>query len=202
MAHDTLQHKSIRLLYSFKFLRGMRGSCRSFRKISVNTIFALFGKKFTERAGSIITRSAGETFEFGKRLGETLGEGDLLALSGPLGAGKTVIAKGIGRGLDVEEEILSPSFNIVLVYKGRLTYRHVDFYRLKAGREAADIGMEEYLEGDGVTVVEWADRFPEWLPEERLSIDISFLKGDERRVELKPAGRRFKKLVENIMRRK
>lgn len=149
-----------------------------------------------------MTKSAGETFELGRVLGSLLDSGDVVGLSGPLGAGKTVLAKGIGKGLGVKEEVLSPSFNIVLEYSGRVIFRHVDFYRLRSEREAGDMGMEEYIGQDSVTVIEWAEKFPAVLPAEHLKVDISFLREDERKISFKPHGRRFEKIVIDLIRRK
>jgi len=142
--------------------------------------------------------SAAETFALGELLGRLLRSGDVVALVGPLGVGKTVLAKGIGRGLDVHEEVLSPSFNIVLEYSGRLPYRHVDFYRLKDAGEAFDIGIEESIEGEGVTVIEWADRIMGVLPAERLRVDMAFGEGDERGISLEPRGRHFQNIVRSV----
>lgn len=149
-----------------------------------------------------MTKSDKETFELGRVLGTLLDSGDVVGLSGPLGAGKTVLAKGIGRGLGVREEVLSPSFNIVLEYVGRVLFRHVDFYRLRSDKEASDMGMEEYIGGDAVTVIEWADKLPTVLPPEHLKVNISFLREDERKISFKPYGRRFEKIVIDLIRRK
>jgi tRNA threonylcarbamoyladenosine biosynthesis protein TsaE len=134
----------------------------------------------------------------GERLGRLLRAGDVIALVGPLGVGKTVLAKGIGRGLLVREEVLSPSFNIVLEYAGRLPYRHIDFYRLKDAGEAFDIGIEEYVEWEGVTVIEWADRIASMLPSEHLRVDMAFRAGDERGILLRPRGRHFNNIMRSI----
>lgn len=149
-----------------------------------------------------MTKSDKETFELGRVLGTLLDSGDVVGLFGPLGVGKTVLAKGIGRGLGVREEVLSPSFNIVLEYVGRVLFRHVDFYRLRSDKEASDMGMEEYIGGDAVTVIEWAEKLPTVLPSEHLKVNISFLREDERKISFKPHGRRFEKIVIDLIRRK
>lgn len=149
-----------------------------------------------------MTRNAQETLELGKVLGSLFDSGDVAGLSGPLGAGKTVLAKGIGAGLGVKEEVLSPSFNIVLEYRGRVLYRHVDFYRLRSETEVSDMGMEEYIGANSVTVIEWAEKFPAMLPAEHLKIEISFLWENERKISFKPYGKRFEKIVIDLIRRK
>ena len=144
----------------------------------------------------IITFDPERTRAIGEALGRLLEAGDVVALAGPLGAGKTVFAKGIAKGLGVVEEVTSPSFNIVIEYKGRAPVYHVDFYRLYAESEAIDVGAEEYIYGDGVTILEWADRFPGLLPEERLDVEINFgRRNKERILAFMPLGSRMKEIA-------
>ena len=106
----------------------------------------------------------------GAVLGSLTAPGDVIALAGPLGAGKTRLAQGIARGLGIVEPVPSPTFNLLLVHPGELPLYHFDLYRLERPSELEDIDFYETLEADGVSVIEWADRFPEELPEERLDV--------------------------------
>ena len=109
------------------------------------------------------------------RLGGELGPGDVVALTGELGAGKTTLAKAIAEGLGVTEQVTSPTFTLIGEYSsGRLPFYHMDVYRLGSLVELTDIGADEYFYGKGVTVVEWADRIEELLPERSLSIEMSY----------------------------
>ena len=113
--------------------------------------------------------------EYGRELGGKLGSGDVVALYGELGSGKTTIAKAIAEGLGVTETVTSPTFTLVCEYKsGRLPLYHIDVYRLENPEELADIGLDEYFYGRGVTIVEWADRIGWLLPEESMRIELSY----------------------------
>lgn len=105
----------------------------------------------------IISHSERETLDLGERIGNSLRGGELISLSGPLGAGKTVLARGIARGLDVTGPVRSPSFNLMREYRGRLIFRHWDLYRLDGGYDS--LGLEESVSDDAVVVVEWAERW-------------------------------------------
>ena len=124
--------------------------------------------------GSMRTNSAEETRELGFQLAEELRAGDVILLEGPLGAGKSELARGIAKGLGVSERVTSPSFTILNVYSsGRLPLYHFDWYRLESEEELYELGMEEYLSGDGVALVEWPGRCPDALPEDFLMIEIA-----------------------------
>jgi tRNA threonylcarbamoyladenosine biosynthesis protein TsaE len=119
------------------------------------------------------TRSARATFELGVRLGAALAPGDVVALVGELGAGKTQLVRGLCRGAGVpESEVASPSFAIVATYRGRLPVHHADLYRLADEDELLAIGFDELVGGEGALVVEWADRIPGALPAERLEVRL------------------------------
>lgn len=106
-----------------------------------------------------------ETFEWGRHLAAELHEGDVIALCGNLGAGKTQTTKGIVAGLEALEEVTSPTFTLVHEYtSGRLPVYHFDFYRMESEGEVVSLGWDEYLDEPGVMIVEWADRFPRLLP--------------------------------------
>jgi tRNA threonylcarbamoyladenosine biosynthesis protein TsaE len=117
--------------------------------------------------------SLAQTQRHGERLGRLLQAGDVVALIGPLGAGKTAFVQGVARGLEVRSpRIASPTFTIVNEHAGRVPLYHVDLYRLVHADELVEIGLREYLGGAGVSVVEWFDRFPAEQPDERLEVRI------------------------------
>lgn len=113
------------------------------------------------------------TRAIGAELAGALVDGDLLVLTGDLGAGKTCFTQGVGAGLGVEERITSPTFILANRYRGRLTLHHLDVYRLDSEADAVDLGLEELLE-DGVTVIEWGDRIAGLLPPRRFTVTIRY----------------------------
>ena len=128
----------------------------------------------------LVTSSAQETDATGERLGATLGAGDVVALSGELGAGKTVFVQGLVRALGVTAGATSPTFVLVNEYRGRLPVHHVDVYRTESLTELLDLGLEEMMDGDGVTVIEWAERLEPLLPTRAVRVSIVGV-GDEPR---------------------
>ncbi|MGD7045883.1 tRNA (adenosine(37)-N6)-threonylcarbamoyltransferase complex ATPase subunit type 1 TsaE [Jeotgalibacillus proteolyticus] len=139
-----------------------------------------------------------ETAEFACKLGELLKAGDVLTLEGDLGAGKTAFSKGVAKGLGVTRTVNSPTFTIMKEYMGRLPLYHMDVYRL--GEEGEDLGFQEYFEGEGVCLVEWAHLIEEQLPQQRLEISIFYEGEHTRRFELRPAGERYEELCKEILR--
>ena len=134
---------------------------------------------------SIISHSPEETFAIGQRFAATLRRGDVLALCGDLGAGKTHFVKGLAAGLGATGEVTSPTFTLIHEYHGgALSLYHVDFYRLEETGEALNIGIEEYLEGDGITAIEWADKFAELIPEGAHWIRFAHLEDGGRQIDL------------------
>jgi tRNA threonylcarbamoyladenosine biosynthesis protein TsaE len=118
--------------------------------------------------------SPAKTHALGVRLGRAAGPGTVVALVGDLGAGKTVFSRGVGEGLDVQTRVSSPTFIIVQTHEGgRLPFWHADFYRLSMDDELEQLGLEDVLEGPGIVVVEWADRFWDALPNDRLEITLT-----------------------------
>lgn len=134
------------------------------------------------------------TEKFGEKLGSLLQAGDVICLNGELGAGKTTLTKNIAKGMGIEDYVTSPTFSIINEYYGKLNLYHFDTYRLENVEEVSYLGFDEYFYGDGVCVIEWADRIAAFLPEEYLEINIS----DDRSAELIANGDRFKNLLENI----
>ena len=133
---------------------------------------------------TIISHSPAETFDFGRQFASSLKKGDILALAGDLGAGKTHLVKGLASGLGVESEVTSPTFTLIHEYPGgRFPLYHVDLYRLDSAEEVLKIGLDEYLESSGVTVIEWADKFAEIIPAGARWIRLRALDGDLREIE-------------------
>jgi len=128
--------------------------------------------------GTIDSASASETSRIGQRIGRAAPAGTWLAVTGPLGAGKTVLAKGIARGLGVKSVVNSPTFVIVNEHAGRLPLFHADAYRLTDADEARAAGVFDERQAGGVTVVEWADRLDGWLPPDHLDVEIGTVPGD------------------------
>lgn len=121
--------------------------------------------------------------------------GDIFLLSGNLGAGKTCFTQGLAWGLGIEEYAMSPSFVIVRELRGRLPLYHIDLYRLDRIEETADLGLDDYIYGYGVCVVEWAEKALNILPKEHLLIEISYLNDTERCFQMKPSGQRYEDMV-------
>jgi len=116
---------------------------------------------------TFISNSPAETEAIGRRLAEDVGTGSALALTGDLGSGKTVFVKGLVVGLGNSADVTSPTFTILHEYRGgRVTVYHFDFFRLEDRQSVARLGLDDYFFGDGVSVIEWADRFPEFIPEQ------------------------------------
>lgn len=133
---------------------------------------------------TIISRSYDETFSLARDLASECVPGTVIALQGELGAGKTVFTKGLGAGLSITEEITSPTFNLMERYEGRLPLYHFDLYRIDFIEEFDNLGFQEIWNGDGVSVIEWADRASALLPESRIEITISYLDDNERRITI------------------
>ena len=131
-----------------------------------------------------ITNSAEETILAGEKLGKTLKPGDIVALSGNLGSGKTTFTKGIGKGLGVKDSkrINSPTFVLIKEYKGRIPLYHLDLYRLDGLQEIENLAIEEYIYGCGITVIEWAEKIKGLLPEKRILVKFKAMSGDKREV--------------------
>ncbi len=127
---------------------------------------------------NMISRSAAETDALGGRLAAILRAGDVVALTGELGSGKTVLAQGVCAGLDVHDPVTSPTFILVQEYQGRLPVFHFDFYRLDSIREIEALDLDEYFDAGGVCLIEWAERGEPLLPRDRFSIVLEHLEED------------------------
>lgn len=132
-----------------------------------------------------VTNSASETRALGERIAAGLRPGDVVLLEGDLGAGKSELTRGIARGLGVTETVTSPSFTILNVYEsGRYPLYHFDWYRLESSEELYELGMDEYLGGDGIAVVEWPGQCPDALPENAIRIRLEPTGEHTRRIEI------------------
>lgn len=143
--------------------------------------------------------STQETIDFAARLGALLLPGDVLLLSGPLGAGKTTFVQGLARGAGISAPVTSPTFTLIHEYPGPL-FRliHLDFYRLQSPEEAVEIGWEEYLDGVSVVIIEWPERLGPFAATENLRVGIAIQGEERRRMECIPFGRRYVELVESL----
>jgi len=138
------------------------------------------------------TSSAAQTSELAAAIAALASAGDLIVLSGDLGAGKTAFAKGFGAALDITEPITSPTFTLVREYRGRLKMYHLDVYRLEQIEEALDLGLAELLDDDAVTLVEWGDAILPALPSDYLEVRLELgADDDDRTIELAMIGRRW-----------
>jgi tRNA threonylcarbamoyladenosine biosynthesis protein TsaE len=148
---------------------------------------------------SVITSSPEQTRRIGEMLGARLGPGDTVCLYGDLGAGKTSLSYGIALGLEVQTQyITSPTFTFVNEYEGRAPFYHIDLYRLKDPGELENIGFEEYIDSDGVTVIEWAERAEDALPVERLSVYLSYINEGSREIGFLAEGERYEKMLDEV----
>ena len=129
-----------------------------------------------------ITKSDAETILLSEKLGSHAKPGDVFAVTGDLGAGKTVFAKGVARGLGIRDEITSPTFTLLEVYDGNLVFYHFDLYRIEKKDEFINLNFEEYWEANGVSVVEWADKAEGLLPSGSIKVNIEYLSENERRI--------------------
>jgi len=130
------------------------------------------------------TSSSEETIELGKRLGTVLSKGAIIAFFGDLGSGKTTMIKGVAQGLGVKELVKSPSFVVVTEYQGRLPVYHIDLYRISKSNELPEIGFEQYLYSDGVSLIEWAERAGNLLPESAIKVQIEITGQKQRKITI------------------
>lgn len=146
--------------------------------------------------------SPSQTLEIGQTIAKSLLPGDLVNLNGTLGAGKTLLVKGIGQGLGIDPGLVtSPTFAIINEYEGtKFPLYHFDLYRLDSDLELEQIGFEEYFYGQGITVVEWGDLFKHFLPEQRLDIVLESLGTEERQLSVMGYGKRGLELEEQLRR--
>jgi tRNA threonylcarbamoyladenosine biosynthesis protein TsaE len=146
----------------------------------------------------VITHNPEETRNLGVRMGELAQPGDIYLLSGNLGVGKTCLTQGMAWGLGSLEYALSPTFVLMRELTGRLTLYHIDLYRLDRIEEIVDLGLDDYLYGRGLCVIEWAEKGLSVLPAEHLLIKIDYLSDFERRFEFFPCGKGYTRLLTRL----
>ncbi len=146
----------------------------------------------------LISHSPEQTQRLGTHIGELALPGDIFLLIGELGTGKTCLTQGIAWGLNIKEYALSPSFVIIRELHGRLPLYHIDLYRLDHVEEIAELGLDDYLYGKGVCVVEWAEKGLSILPAEHLLIQISYLSDTERSFQLKSSSKRYLEILAQL----
>ena len=145
----------------------------------------------------LLSKSHEQTLYWGRLLGMLLTKGDVVALVGDLGAGKTTLTQGIADGLGVDREcyVTSPTFTIINEYRGRVPVYHLDFYRIDSPSEVGDLGLEEYFQGNGVAVVEWAEKIKTFLPKEHLMIMLEYVDRGVRKMSIGGIGARYTEIV-------
>jgi tRNA threonylcarbamoyladenosine biosynthesis protein TsaE len=144
-----------------------------------------------------VSKDINQTIKFGAKLGRLISKGDIFALTGELGSGKTTLVKGIAKGLGVKDAkyVNSPSFLIVKEYENKIPLYHFDIYRLDDPSSLDTVGYKDYFYGDGVTVIEWADKIRELLPDDYLDIRLSVTGEKQREIELTARGTRYENLL-------
>ncbi|QJA09702.1 tRNA (adenosine(37)-N6)-threonylcarbamoyltransferase complex ATPase subunit type 1 TsaE [Romboutsia sp. CE17] len=138
-----------------------------------------------------------QTKEIGYRLGKLLTPGSVICLIGDLGAGKTTMTQSLAKAIGVDDYITSPTFTIVNEYEGNMPLYHFDVYRIGSSEEMYDIGYDEYINSDGLCIIEWANLIEDILPDEYLDIELIY-KDMGREMILKPVGEKYKKIVEEL----
>lgn len=139
-----------------------------------------------------------KTKEIGYKLGKLLNENSIICLIGDLGAGKTTLTQSIAKSLEIDDYITSPTFTIVNEYEGRHKLYHFDVYRIGSSDEMYDIGYEEYINSNGVCIIEWANLIEDILPNEYLYIELKY-KENSREIMLNPKGEKYEKMVEELI---
>ena len=150
-------------------------------------------------SAAILTNGPDQTQEVGRVIGEQAQSGDILLLTGPLGAGKTCLTQGIASGLGVSGYVRSPTFVLTTRYQGRLTLHHMDLYRIGGPEEAWDLGLDEQLFGRGICIVEWAERAAEIFPPESMWTELDHVdSGDQRSISFIEWPDRYRAVLEQL----
>ena len=148
----------------------------------------------------ISSKSTSQTIRLGKSIGSRLWAGDVVALSGELGVGKTHFIKGLATGVGVGKStyVSSPSFTLINEYPGKVPFYHIDLFRLESQKEAEGLGLEDYFQGEGITAIEWADKIPRLLPKEMVSIHIVYTGRNMRSIKIIGKGKRYEELINEL----
>ncbi len=149
---------------------------------------------------SVLTRLPRQTMSWGSRLGRLLKGGEIIALIGELGAGKTCFVRGVTQGLEIGKEawIRSPSFTLINEYHGRLAVYHIDLYRVETRAQLEGLNLREYLYSDGVSLIEWFEHLPADEADEYLEVRVAYVDGNRRQLTFSPHGRRYEEIVEGL----
>jgi tRNA threonylcarbamoyladenosine biosynthesis protein TsaE len=146
---------------------------------------------------SFVSKSKEETRKLGALMAPLFTPGDVVLLEGDLGAGKTTLVGGVAEALKVQDDVISPTFNIMKCYfKGTLPLYHIDAYRLE--NQNIELGLDEYIEGNGVCFIEWPQYIKPLIPEEKLEISLLNIGGDNRRITLKTDSQRLGKIIQKV----
>ena len=143
-----------------------------------------------------ITKTREETISLGEKLGKLLPANSILAMNGDLAAGKTTFTKGIGIGLDIKQVINSPTFNILKIYEGSKTLYHIDAYRLE--ENPYDLGFEEYMDDDGIMVIEWFDYMKDMISNDYLELKFKYIDDETREIEFIPHGSKYDDVLKEL----
>ncbi len=149
------------------------------------------------KKATLICRSNLDTEKLGIIIGEYVKPGTVITLSGELGAGKTTLAKGMGKSLQIKRPVTSPTFTLMKEYEGRIPVYHIDTYRIKSAEEA--LGFNEVIYGSGLSIIEWPDRISDLLPDEYLSVEINYINEDTRELVLRAFGRKYEAMCGEII---
>lgn len=147
---------------------------------------------------NIVSDSPAHTRKIGVLIGRMVQAGDVILLTGRLGSGKTCLTQGIARGMGIRDYASSPSFVIMRELYGRVPLYHIDLYRLEGREEISDLGLDDYLYGNGVSVVEWADNGMSLLPLENLLIELSYCEGSRRNIRFIPHGEHYEVMLAQL----
>jgi tRNA threonylcarbamoyladenosine biosynthesis protein TsaE len=149
---------------------------------------------------SVFTRSPRQTMGWGNRLGKLLEGGEIIALIGELGAGKTCFVRGVTRGLEVDKGawIRSPSFTLINEYHGRLPVYHIDLYRVETRAQLEGLNLREYFYSNGVSLIEWFEHLPADEADEYLEVRVAYMNGSRRQLAFSPHGQRYEEIVDGL----
>jgi len=148
---------------------------------------------------TVITKNTDETIKLGEKVAKFLKPGDVLCLSGDLGSGKTTFVKGIAKGMNIsKDKVHSPTFVLMNLYEGKIPLCHFDLYRVDPKNEINTVGYDEFLYGQGISVIEWAEKFGNFLPEEYLKVEFKHSSENVRRITFLGIGKRYKEVIKKL----